>query len=240
MPLRLLFLLPILLLVSCIDGDEEIWLERDGSGRIEAVYRMPPMIMNRLGSAPALQEKLEDAIAKEPTIRIRHIGHRSEEGRVVFEFGADFDDVRTLATFPRRRLRDPAAPDIPVKEEALFGQMNLEVRSLALSFDREVDLSTALPQSAIQNPGMLGESAFRYTVHLPASASRHNATSTSNNGRTLHWEFLLRKHTDAPMSILMKAPLPIPWWVWFTVFLLVLVFLLMLIWAAKYTIAMRR
>ena len=68
---------------------------------------------------------------------------------------------------------------------------------------------------------------------------RHDATSTTDGGRTLHWEFLLRKHTRSPMSLAMKAPLPIPWWIWFSGGLIVFLFLLLVIWAAKYTIARR-
>ena len=242
MPLRLLLtLLPaIFLLVSCIDGEEEIWLKRDGSGRMVATYKMPGAIMQRFGSAPELQKKLEEAFAKEPTIRITHIGNHLAEGRVVFEFAAEFDDIRTLAAFPKKHLRDPASPDTPGSEEALFGTMDLRVKGLTLIFDREIDLRTILPNSAKQNPGMLGESAFRYTVHLPANANRHNATSVEDEGRTLHWVFPLRKYANAPMSLIMKAPLPMPWWVWFTGFLIGLIFLLLLIWAAKFTMARKK
>ena len=45
--MRLLSLLPVLFslfLVSCIEGEEEIWLEPDGSGRIEATYKMPTAV----------------------------------------------------------------------------------------------------------------------------------------------------------------------------------------------------
>jgi len=244
MPFRhliLLALLPtILLLVSCIDGEEEIWLKRDGSGRLEATYKMPGAIMKRFGSAPDLQQKLEDAIAKEPSIRVTHIGHHMEDGRVVFEFGAKFDDIRILAAFPKKHLRDPSTPGTASSEEALFGTMDLQVKGLTLIFEREIDLTPVLPDSARQNPGMLGESVFRYTVHVPTKANRHNATSTADMGRTLLWEFPLRKYTNAPMSLIMKAPLPMPWWVWLTGSLIGVIFLLLLIWAAKYTMAKRK
>ena len=231
--LRLLSLLPVIfLLVSCIDGDEEIWLRRDGSGRIEASYKMPGAIMQRFGSAPILQEKFERAIAREPTIRATHIGHHLESGRVVFTFAADFDDIRTLAAFPKTHLRSPSAPGTPTPEEALFGKMDLRVKGLTLSFDRQVDLSPILPDSARQNPGMLGEARFRYTVHLPATASTHNATGVLDEGRTLTWTFPLRDHTNKPMVLTLMAPLPIPWWVWVLGVPVVALILLFLIRAA--------
>jgi hypothetical protein len=46
------FLLPLLCLVvllsSCIDGEEEIWIETDGSGGLEATYTMPKAFMEEL------------------------------------------------------------------------------------------------------------------------------------------------------------------------------------------------
>lgn len=231
---RLIFLVPLaFLLVSCIDGDEEIWLEHDGSGRLEAIYKMPPQIMQRFGSAPVLQKKLEDAIAKEPGIKIQHIDNRMESGRVVFEFKATFDDIRTLAAFPKKHLRSRDTPDQAGSEEALFGSMNLELKGLTLAFDRTVDLAPVLPDNIRQNPGFLGESAFRYSVHLPGSATRHNATSIDNDGRTLRWIFPLRNHTSRPMALTMKAPLPIPWWIWLAGGLLIALAVYLIVLAAR-------
>jgi len=234
-------LLPlVLILASCIDGDEEIWLERDGSGRLEATYKMPPQIMQSFGSAPVLQKKLEDAIAKEPGLQIQHISNHMENGRVVFEFNATFDDVRTLAAFPKKHLRSPDTPDQAGSEEALFGTMNLTLSGLTMSFDRTVDLGPVLPDNVRQNPGFLGESAFRYVVHLPAPATTHNATGTADNGRTLNWKFLLREHANRPMLLTMKAPLPLPWWIWLSGGLLVALVVFLAVLASRRVLISRR
>lgn len=204
----------ILTLTSCIEGDEELWLNRDGSGRIDATYRMPPAIMNRFGGADKLQKRLEKAINKEPGIRIDEISHHLEGAQVVFHLKADFDDAREFVGLPRKHLRDPDTPDTPSTEEAFFGVMNLQLSGLSLEFDRNVDLSPALPPSIRDNAVMLGDSAFRYTLHLPTKPSTHNATSTSNDGATLHWAFPLKKHASTPMLLQTSMPLPIPLWLW--------------------------
>lgn len=238
---RLYLFLPLIpLLASCIDGDKEIWLERDGSGRLEATSKMPPRLMESFGSAPVLQKQLEDAIAKEPGLQIEHLDNHLENGRVVFEFTASFDDVRTLAAFPKKHLRNPATPDTPGSEEALFGTMNLEINGLTLEFNRTVNLAPVFPDNIRQNPGFLGESAFRYVVHLPAQATKHNATDTNNNGRTLRWNFLLRKHASSPMILTMKAPLPVPWWIWLSGALVIALVVFLLILATRRVMISRR
>ena len=228
MPLRLLlaFLPTLLGLSSCIAGDEELWLNRDGSGRIEATYRMPPAIMNRFGGAEKLQKRLEMAIDNEPGIRADEISHHLEGTQVVFLLKADFDDARDFVGLPRKHLRDPAAPDTPSAEEAFFGVMNLKLSGLTLEFDRKVDLSPALPPLIRDNAVMLGNSAFRYTLHLPTKPFTHNANSTSNDGATLHWTFPLKKHANTPMLLQTSMPLPIPLWLWVLVGAIVLLLIL--------------
>ncbi|MEC8942451.1 MAG: hypothetical protein VYC95_06945, partial [Verrucomicrobiota bacterium] len=69
--MRLLSLLPVLFslfLVSCIEGEEEIWLEPDGSGRIEATYKMPTAVVRKIGDPDELVEKLKEAAARDPHI----------------------------------------------------------------------------------------------------------------------------------------------------------------------------
>lgn len=240
-----LFLLPllglgVLLLSSCfIDGNEEVWIHKDGSGRLEATYEMHPSVMRRLGGAEQLRKKLEEAIAKDPTLTATAIDHRVEPGRVVFHFAAEFEDLRELAKFPQRHLRDSSEPGKTVPEEALFGKIQLRLNGLVLSLYREVDLAPILPEAAKNNPGLLGNSTFRYTFHLPVAATENDAHEVRNKGKTLTWSFLLREHTTEPMAIYAKARLPLPWWIWLSLVLLIVLFVLLLIWAAKYTMALR-
>jgi len=240
------FLLPLLCLVallsSCIDGEEEIWIETDGSGRLEATYTMPKAFMDELGGAETLTEKLRAAAKKDDSITIGTLEHGTgDDGRQFLHFTAEFTDLRELAKFPQKHLRDPSKPNETASEEALFGEINLSLSGLLMSIDRKIDLAPILPESAKSNPAFLGSSTFQYTFHLPVVPTEHDAHEISADGKTLTWSFLLRDYTDKPMTIWAKAPLPLPWWLWaggivVGIFLL----LIIIIWAAKRTIAKRR
>jgi hypothetical protein len=208
-------------LASCIEGDEELWLHADGSGRIETTYRMPPAIMNRLGGAETLKTRLQGAVEKEPSVRIETLDYRLEGPLIVFELKADFDDVRTFIELPKKHLSQPSAGG-PSAEESLFGMMNLQLSGLSLDFERTIDLSPVLPASIQNNAAMLGESAFNYTLHLPAKPTSQNADSVGPDGKSLHWSFLLRDHAKEPMQLETRMLLPLPWWVWTIGALLVL------------------
>ena len=233
----ILLLALVLTLTSCIEGDEELWLNRNGSGRIEATYRMPPAIMNRFGGAAKLQQRLEDAIKNEPSIRIQEISNHIDGAQVVFTLKAEFDDARSFISLPKKHLRDPNKPDKPSAEESFFGKMNLRLNGLTLKFDRNVDLSSILPAAVQDNAAMLGDSSFNFFLHLPAKPSTHNATSVSDNGTTLNWSFKLKDHVSTPMVLHTSLLLPLPWWAWS---LATIVILLLAFGIFRLIISMRR
>ncbi|NNC87529.1 MAG: hypothetical protein HKN82_03595 [Akkermansiaceae bacterium] len=239
--LLVLAVLPALLCTSCIEGEESVWLKRNGSGRIEASYHLPEIVVQQFGGGQKFVDKLRSAIDADPEIHLEDIGHeRADDGRVHFHFAARFDDLQALVAFPQKRLRDPAAPDVPVREEALFGVMDLEINDLKLSLHREIDLAPILPAAVKGTPALLGDSKLVFRVHLPVPAAHTNAATVSPDGKLLEWSFLLRDHTAKPMILNAGAPLPLPWWIWFTLVLIIIVFLALLFLAARRMILMRR
>ena len=50
-----------LALASCIEGEEQIWLNADGSGRVEARYKMPSAVAKRIGEPAELVRVLQEA-----------------------------------------------------------------------------------------------------------------------------------------------------------------------------------
>lgn len=237
--LRLTLCALCLLLVSCIDGDEEVWIEKDGSGRIAATYQMPVDFMEELGGGDQVVSRIKKAVAEEPAIRLKSITHRVEAGRSVVHFSGEFDDFRVLATFPERHLANKEHPDQSTPEQVLLGDIDIALKGLVLSFDREVALAPLLPERVRNNPGLLGQSTFRYTLHLPVGSSDNDADEVTNRGRTLRWSFPLRNYTDRPMTYYAECVLPLPWWIWLTLSLIIVLFLLLIVWAVRYTMAVR-
>jgi hypothetical protein len=215
---RFLTYLPLLLallLVSCLEGEEEVWLERDGSGRLEATYKMPPLVFSRFGTPDTLVKTLKDAAARDPHVNFSHVAHRTDKGQAILELVGTFDDLRELASFPQRQLRDPKEPDKPVKLEALFGDIHLDLSAGRFSFQRSVDLSSILPNTIKKAPGILDQSAFHYTLHLPAAVSDTNATTRSEEHQKLEWRFLLKEYVDKPMKLTAEGRIPRPSNLWF-------------------------
>jgi hypothetical protein len=232
---RLLFLLPVLLpllLVSCIEGEEEIWLEPDGSGRIEATYKMPTVVAQKIGDPDELVEILKNAAARDPHIELTSVSHQTRRGGVTLKFSGTFDDLRKLATFPQRQLRDPAEPDKRVKAEVLFGTTHLDISWRGLSYERQVDISWLLKsspaaKSIVRVPALLGNSSFRYTLNLPTSARESNSTTQSQDGHRLEWLFPLKNHVQEPMHLTAEGDLPLPGTLWLIpLAVLVLLFLI--------------
>ena len=220
--MRLLALLPVLLpllLVSCIEGEEEIWLEPDGSGRIEATYKMPTVVAQKIGDPDELVEILKNAAARDPHIELTSVSHQTRRGGVTLKFSGTFDDLRKLATFPQRQLRDPAEPDKRVKAEVLFGTTHLDISWRGLSYERQVDISWLLKsspaaKSIVRVPALLGNSSFRYTLNLPTSARESNSTTQSQDGHKLEWLFPLKNHVQEPMHLTAEGDLPLPGTLW--------------------------
>lgn len=233
--MRLLALLPVLLsllLVSCIEGEEEIWLEPDGSGRIEATYKMPTVVAQKIGDPDELVEILKNAAARDPHIELTSVSHQTRRGGVTLKFSGTFDDLRKLATFPQRQLRDPAEPDKRVKAEVLFGTTHLDISWRGLSYERQVDISWLLKsspaaKSIVRVPALLGNSSFRYTLNLPTSARESNSTTQSQDGHKLEWLFPLKNHVQEPMHLTAEGDLPLPGTLWLIpLAVLVLLFLI--------------
>ena len=237
---RLLLALACLVLSSCLDGDEEVWIEKDGSGRIKATYSMPPQFMAELGGAEKLSKRLRDAVESDPNMTLESLGHKFEGGRTVLNFGARFEDFRKLADFGTKHLRDPEQPDTKSTGEILLGTIDIRIEGLTLKYDRTIDLSSLFPENVLRNPGLLGPASFRYTLHMPVAAKEHDAHATSNEGRTLKWTYALRNHTAEPMTTSAKADLPLPWWVWTAGLLSLVLIGALIVWAVRFTASRNR
>ena len=215
--MRFLTFLPLvltLLLASCIEGEEELWLERDGSGRLEATYKMPPLVMRSFGGPEELVKTLKEASARDQHVNLTHVSHRSEKGQVILEFSGTFDDLHKLCTFPQRQLRDPDEPDKPTKAEALFGETDFDISIRGISYHRTIDISSVLPKLISSAPHRLKDSSFHYILNLPMPASETNAPTLSSAEHKLEWTFLLRDYVNEPMILSAECPLPLPRKLW--------------------------
>lgn len=207
--LLLLFSLFPLFLTSCIEGEEEIWVNEDASGRARFQVTAPTLLFSKFGGAEQIIADAKAGATSSDNIAITSLEATKSGSKTTFRAEVTFEDARQLNHF-LKTFRDP--PDSPNKceEEILFGEPALSIGFPDLSFSREIDIRSLVPAES-NNPfalRMLGDSQINYRLHLPTPAKTHNATRTSNDGKTLEWDFPLGEMIAGPVEMNFTAPLP--------------------------------
>ena len=208
-----------LALASCIEGEEQIWLNSDGSGYIEARYKMPSAVAKRIGEPDELVRVLKEAAERDSHVEITDLTHTTEGGGITLACAGTFDNLNKLASFPQRQLRDASKPDKRVQAEVLFGESAMVISDENIIYDREVDISWLLQsnpatKSIAKMPALFGKSSLTFILNLPGEAQESNASSQSEDKLRHEWNFLLRENTTGPMSMTARAALPAskpPW-----------------------------
>lgn len=216
------------ILNSCIDGEEEVFIEADGSARVKAVYRVPGMLFSA-EDAEALRVSIEQEFGREKTLRLVTNQVENQKGKRVVILEIETDDVTAMEG--RLAEHDPGV--VPSKADkilhAIVGRIAVNMEGLSVNLTRKVDLRPLLEEYlGSGSASMLGDSEFRYTVHLPEVAEKSNAHEVSNGGRTLKWSHKLVECGRKPITLSMTSPMPLPWWLYVVAALLLLV----MVWGA--------
>lgn len=208
----------LMLLNSCIDGDEEVFIHADGSGRMKVQYRVPSMVMSDKDSAE-LVELIERKVGREDKLTL--ITNRVEEkhGQKVIEIeiaATSVIELQELLVENESLTGGGAAPGKSNKMlQSLLGDAQVDVDGGIVGVTRDVNLDSLLSEYlGKRGATLLGDSEFRYTVHLPEAAEQSNAHDILSGGKTLKWTFLLRECQQHPIRMEFKAPIPIPWWIY--------------------------
>ncbi|MDP0490516.1 MAG: hypothetical protein Q7Q71_05655 [Verrucomicrobiota bacterium JB023] len=224
--LSLLACLATLTLCSCIEGEEEIRVHADGSGR--ATYRLeaPNLLFKRIGNLDDILERARDYSTNSDNLTIHSLNAQTRGARTTVEVDLSFGNLRKVDGF-LSSFRDPEDPATKSEIEIIIGEIDMDISFPTYSYYREIDLSPLLTDGALPIGGkaMLGDSAINYTMHLPAAPTHHDADSVSPDGRTLRWSFPVAEMASGPVSMSFEAPLPLPWR---KIFLLVISVLLLL------------
>ena len=217
-------LLPLMafLLQSCIEGDEEIWINGDGSGKVIVHYSLPSLALGQMGAPDDYVRAIRMVDDREEGIQVQKISFQKIDGKAVFHMEASFDEATDLLELGNRNesiFVEEAHAD-PRQLHALAGKIDVALSGLRSNFHRSVSLGPIVPSMVQSRPAMLGQSTFKYTLHLPVEIIESNAHHISDDGRTISWKFLLKDAIDKPMIMSAKVPIPRPWWVWLLLALL--------------------
>lgn len=203
--------LACLLLPGCLDGNEDIRINADGSGTCTATYLVPVAAVAASGGPETMRQQLEDWVAAQQGMKIDDIDFSEVGDRLRIHGSIRFDSAFALI--------DASAAgqlqDLPPAARHLIGTLDFRMRGRQVELARTVSPRAALGSAMLfTNAGELAEHRLVYQISLPVTPDSHNATSTRDDGRTLVWEFPLDEAVDQPPVMRLTATIPIPWWVW--------------------------
>lgn len=202
------FLLGItLLLASCIDSREELWLEADGSGRSEITCSLPAAAARLHGGEAGIRAMIARFFQQTPEFTSSSCEVTTLGNRLHVRINAAFDsalDLRDLSSGPSIRT-------LPSAASHLSGKTDVAIRGRSLDFTRRITPGAAIPGAAFLPTSQLADHRLLYIMHIPAAAAECNATRTENAGRTLIWDIPLANAIASPVTLHFKMDLPLPW-----------------------------
>lgn len=204
---RALAFLTACLLVSCIDGREEIWFNADGSGRADFNYSFPASAARFQGGEAGVRKMIEKVLTDSKELKSSSVEVKSEQDRIAVHVQAAFDSVEDIASL----APGPESPQkMPAAVEGLAGKFALIVKGRHVDLSRTVSASQALPGSMFMPASNFAGRNLVYILHLPQLPDESNATRVEDGGKTLIWEVPLAQALKRPLLIHFKATVPIP------------------------------
>ncbi len=208
MLLRLIALLAVCLLSSCIDCHEEIWLEANGSGHADICYTLPAAAAKFQGGEEGVRRLLGKFLSDTKVLKSSSYEVNTENDRLKIRVRAAFDSALDLkeisAGGPMGKL--------PSSASNLAGKVAVSVRGRTVNLTRTISPGAALPGSTFMPASSFDGHRLVYIIHLPMAATESNATRVEENGRKLVWDFPLAEAIQTPVTIHFKANIPIPYW----------------------------
>ncbi|MES2657800.1 MAG: hypothetical protein V4689_04235 [Verrucomicrobiota bacterium] len=205
---RLLAVITACLLVSCIDGREEIWLNADGSGRADVTYSLPAAAAKFQGGEDGVKKMLGDFLFNTPAIKNPTCDVTTIDGRLKIHVRGSFDSALEL----KEISKNGSMEKLPSSATGLTGSTKVTMSGRTVDFSRTIDAGSALPGSFFMPASQFEGRRLSYIVHLPVAAMESNATRIEDEGRTLVWDFPLAQAIKGPFTTSFSAKVPIPAW----------------------------
>jgi hypothetical protein len=205
--MSVILLMAVILIPSCIDGQEEYWIEKNGSGRAEIRYTLPNSVANMQGGNERLHKIVSDFLKNTPAISQSSCEIITEESTTRVQIHARFDSALKLAEI----ANGPGIKSLPTAANHLVGEIQAQRHGRTVELTRTAAPAMAIPGVFWMPSSSLDGYKLTYIVHLPARASEANATRVDDGGCTLRWEIPLAQTINAPLVTHFKMDLPIPW-----------------------------
>lgn len=233
-------------LAGCkVDGEEDIEIHSSGAVTIRVNYQVPEIGLSRVDGSEIV-EFIQELSNRHESISLNELScERAGNATVRLIVDIHFSDpikIREMMAEELVILEKTGTTNLQLlaKIKAIIGEVSLRVDGINIKFNRSIKLHELLAYEAPNlSPDLLGKYQFRYSLTSPSPATQHNATITSNNGKTLVWVMPLKQHVITPFNMHATLPIPIPWWVWLMA-VLVLLLLLWVLWKIFAYVRQRR
>lgn len=206
--IRLLALVTASLLVSCIDGREEVWINADGSGRADITYSLPAAAARFQGGENGVRKMIDDFLSHTPALKNPTCEVTTVDSRLTIHVQASFDSALDLKDISKGE----SMGKLPSSATGLTGATLVTVSGRTVDFSRTISAGDALPGSSLMPASQFDGRRLTYIMHLPMGPLESNATRTENEGRTLVWDIPLAQAIKGPVATRFKANVPVPAW----------------------------
>jgi len=204
----------VVLLSSCIEGEEDIEIRKDGSAHLKMRYQVPGMIFSAKDGRE-LVEILDKELGNKEHLTLVTNRVDLERGQRIILIEIETDpEIELDGLFEEETSGNDEDSKSNKMLHALIGDLEAKVDGLSVGVIRDVDLQPLLDEYVGKNSAsMLGDSQFSYTVHLPKAVLDSNADEILDDGKTLKWHYKLSETKKRPIEMCLVAPIPLPWWV---------------------------
>ena len=204
-----------LMLVSCIEGDEEIFINADGSGKVKLIYKVPTLLLDEQASQ-ALTESVNQNVGGDENLRLITNRVDQSKGQKLIVIEVEADDVMKLHLPEAGPYEGDDTEPQPINIlDTIIGNVGVKLQGLQTHIQRDVNLAPLLEEKFGEGAlSGLGAAEFKYALHLPVPAQSTNAHEVENNGKTLKWTYRLSEMKEKPIQLLVTSRVPIPWWIY--------------------------
>lgn len=198
-----------MLVTSCFETHEELWVNADGSARAEFRYNVPKRALLLAGGADGLDRQVREMVATLPELRLDSLTLTPTDDRMEMVAHLSTDSLLWL----RDIKKNSALKQMPETTTDFAGVFRIKLESLKVDFTRTIKIGHALGFTAMAIGDEDRENRRLYcAIHLPLPAIESNATRTEDNGRTLIWDNTLGDALKEPLVTHFRAPIPLPRW----------------------------
>jgi hypothetical protein len=181
-----------LLLSSCLDYEEEMWLENDLSGRVTMTVMVSDTLANfaEAGTDQLTMEKVRQMIAGTDGLEVEETKSFRENGKQVSRVTIHFEDIHRLSWLASSS-KEPAWVIGAIEVEKKDGRVKLK-RTLG-PFTTEATGGSRQQNALARGFSglLLGTYSLTYTLHLPGEPLNADSMQVNRKNNTVRWRFPL-------------------------------------------------